>query len=101
MYNGTGLQTPKGTGTSGHITKSLAIPTKSIEENKSVNKKNRKSKILILHELKRNIFVQCLKLKNKLKSEGENEDVIKKMVNDFKEQELKKLTEKFEKDDIN
>ena len=89
MYNGVGVPTPRGTGTSGYVQASL-VSTKSahIKQKKQMKKIPKKSQTLIEHEKRREIELKCLELKNELIKKGKSEEVIKRIVNTYRENQL-------------
>jgi serine/arginine repetitive matrix protein 2 len=81
MYNGVGLTTPRGSGTSGYVQKNLAFINKTtnrmkfqkeLEQLKSNPPKppKRPNNEILQHEQKRLIEIQLLKFSRKLKEEG-------------------------------
>ena len=86
MYNGVGVSTPRGTGTSGYVEASLALARTTKNKPQEHEKRfAKKSEILIEHEKRRKIEVKCLELRNKLKSSGKSDEDILKEVNEFRE----------------
>ncbi|CEF65018.1 Serine/arginine repetitive matrix protein 2 [Strongyloides ratti] len=88
MYNGIGLQTARGSGTSGHIQTNIA-GTKFVRKpkNENLDKIVEKAEYelnkgpnleLLEHERKRQVEIKCLHLEDKLEEEGIPEDEIKK-----------------------
>jgi len=78
MYNGIGLKTPRGTGTSGYVTRNLSFAKpKYTTGNKPFNYKDappppktrRPNDDVLLHKSKRQIEVECFELQEKLESE--------------------------------
>lgn len=111
MYNGIGLATPRGTGTSGHIQKNRAHSGQKLQgvyERKKVHEKEalvqyekfEKSKqvsrkvdpSIAEHEKKREIEVKCFELRDTLEDEGVEENIIEEEVSNLRE----KLTRKFQ-----
>lgn len=81
MYNGIGLQTPRGSGTNGHVQRNFAFVRPSKKD--SVNYRNeediakleattnRQPNLEILdHERKRKIEVKCAELEEVLETQG-------------------------------
>uniref|UniRef100_A0AC35TFW6 Cwf21 domain-containing protein n=1 Tax=Rhabditophanes sp. KR3021 TaxID=114890 RepID=A0AC35TFW6_9BILA len=103
MYNGIGLQTARGTGTSGYIQTNLAgakFAKKPEEDNlendiaKSEFEINREPNVeLLMHERKRQIEIRCLELEDKLEDEEINEVEIMTQVSELRA----KLLKEFEK----
>uniref|UniRef100_A0A0N4ZA38 Cwf21 domain-containing protein n=1 Tax=Parastrongyloides trichosuri TaxID=131310 RepID=A0A0N4ZA38_PARTI len=110
MYNGIGLQTARGSGTSGHIQTNIA-GTKFVRKAKDVNLERDIEKAeyelkkgpnleLLEHERKRQVEIKCLKLEDKLEEEGVAEEEIKKQVNELRNELLEELKNgKLEVDD--
>lgn len=108
-YNGIGLQTPRGSGTSGHIQKNLADKKsegfrqkrdrEAFEEERRAVKarqnENRKGADVEIrdHDRKRWIEVQCMELRDKLEDTEMEDDEIDEKVAQLR----KKLTEKGDK----
>lgn len=89
MYNGIGLTTPKGSGTNGYVIRNMA----SITAGRLDFQKNTKSfksapdmKVLkantdlLLHEQKRKVELDLMKLKDELKAAGMSEDEIERTI---------------------
>src|SRR5574343_450075 len=87
MYNGVGLTTPRGSGTSGYVQKNLAFVNKTtnrmkfqkeLEHLKSNPPKppKRPNNEILQHEQKRLIEIQLLKFSKKLKQEGHDQSEI-------------------------
>ena len=85
MYNGFGLSTPRGTGTSGHIVKSNAVLSKDPIKERKVTVKREYSKALEEHEKMRKIEVQCYSLRKRLEKENKDEEEIEKLVKNLRE----------------
>ena len=85
MYNGFGVQTPRGTGSSGYIIISKAVLKKpQIEEPKTVKTTRRFSKALEDHEKRRKVEAQCYALRKKLEKENKPEEEIEKLVTNLR-----------------
>ncbi|CUM67572.1 uncharacterized protein PRCAT00005272001 [Priceomyces carsonii] len=103
-YNGIGLRTTRGSGTSGYVQKSLALNQdrkdsghskyrqllkrkRENEKQKLENdtKKTRARSELLGHENKRMIEVRCMELREELEDNNEDEQVILKKVNNLKD----------------
>ena len=77
MYNGIGLQTPRGSGTNGHVQRNWAIVRKTKEK---ISYKNQEGKLdsaskqpnkeILDHDRKRKIEVKCTELSDKLENLG-------------------------------
>jgi len=107
MYNGIGLQTPRGSGTSGYVQKNLSFvkPQKTREEflkELAQLKENilpppkPANKDIVLHQQKREIELHLLKMREKLESENVNQDEIELKI----QKAAKILHEKFESGEI-
>lgn len=81
MYNGIGLQTPRGSGTNGHIQRNCAFVRPGKKEHINYRTEediakleattNRQPNLEILdHERKRKIEVKCAELEEALESQG-------------------------------
>lgn len=81
MYNGIGLQTPRGSGTNGHVQRNFAFVRPSKKDNihyrteediaKLDASTNRQPNLEILdHERKRKIEVKCAELEEVLETQG-------------------------------
>ena len=89
MYNGVGVPTPRGTGTSGYVQASLvSMKPAHIKQKKNIKKIPKKSQILIEHEKRREVELKCLELKNELIKKGKTEEQIKRIVNVYRENQL-------------
>lgn len=85
MYNGIGVQTPRGTGTSGYIETSLVSlrppPMKPTKTQKIVPKQ---SKALEEHNRRRRVEILCRKFQQKLEKSKMPEDEIKMRVKNYR-----------------
>lgn len=79
MYNGIGLQTPRGSGTNGHVQRNWAIVRKTKdkvsykteEELQKLDQLNKQpNKEILDHERKRKIEVKCAELADILEDQG-------------------------------
>ncbi|KAI3653307.1 hypothetical protein MP228_001254 [Amoeboaphelidium protococcarum] len=105
MYNGIGLPTPRGTGTSGHVQKNLSnLKPRHSPYHKSIqNAQDSKSQIvkrdttnsdLLEHERKRNIELKCVELREQLEDEGTlNEAQIDEQVKQLRAQLKRQLVQ--------
>ncbi|XP_014207587.1 pre-mRNA-splicing factor CWC21 [Copidosoma floridanum] len=92
MYNGVGLQTPRGSGTSGHVQRNCAALYKK-EKPKHQNSDDSKLEInrqpnqeILEHNRKREIEVKCLMYQDTLEEQGyENEEEIESKVNSYRQ----------------
>ncbi|CAO3689583.1 unnamed protein product [Umbelopsis ramanniana] len=91
MYNGIGLSTPRGSGTNGYVVRNLSSlrpqNTKPREQFGSYGDAQRSSPAIkqpnqeiLLHDRKRQIEVECFKLKLTLEDDGIAEDEIEAKV---------------------
>lgn len=95
MYNGIGLQTPRGSGTSGYVEKSK-IPGKIKEEGKTEVAKPKKdliTKSLQDYDAKRKIELECYRLKKKLIAAKESEEKINEAVEQLRQKLISKETQ--------
>ncbi|KAK6459463.1 uncharacterized protein RJT20DRAFT_16485 [Scheffersomyces xylosifermentans] len=104
-YNGIGLQTARGSGTSGYVQKSLASTDDESKKNAShyekrkiqkdklnakkkdidIDAKRLGAKIEIIdHNKSREIEVKCIELREELEEEDVEEDIIEKRVKDLR-----------------
>ena len=89
MYNGVGVPTPRGTGTSGYVEANLvATKTKYNKHTKHQIKTPKKSQTLLEHERRREVELKCLELKNELIKKGKSEEQIKRIVSTYRENQL-------------
>lgn len=76
MYNGIGLQTPRGSGTNGHVQRNWAIVRKTkdkvnYQNDEKVDQPNKQpNKEILDHVRKRNIELKCTELSDKLEEQG-------------------------------
>ncbi|KAJ2780705.1 hypothetical protein GGI15_003448 [Coemansia interrupta] len=101
MYNGIGLNTPRGSGTSGHVVRNASAlrPGQSGGTSRKGERYSRdaapKSKHIdqgiIEHERKRQVEIKCLELQDKLEDQGLPEDEIEEQVNSYRQKLLKNL----------
>ncbi|KAJ1995757.1 RNA-splicing factor [Coemansia umbellata] len=102
MYNGIGLTTPRGTGTSGHVVRNASSLKPGQEQGTSQNKHQQyareripKSKPvdkgILEHERKRQIEVKCLALQDKLEEQGLDEEAVEQHINKFRSQLLENI----------
>ncbi|CAN3366993.1 pre-mRNA-splicing factor Cwc21p [Diutina catenulata] len=98
-YNGIGLQTPRGTGTSGHIQKSLGHKDRDVGKNYTKRQKDASAQAHEHHQRekearqdeerdhqrrlqarKRRIEVECSELRDRLEDESEDDDEVERQV---------------------
>jgi serine/arginine repetitive matrix protein 2 len=100
MYNGVGLKTARGSGTSGYIQRNLSFakPFASKRAGPGATdlgppKAQRKPSLdLLLHQHKRQIEVECLEYEEELRDSKEyTEEVIKEKVNSHRRKQLARL----------
>jgi len=77
MYNGIGLQTPRGSGTNGHVQRNWAIVrndrvegTYKMEESKADQLNKQPNKEILDHVRKRKVEVKCAELADILEDQG-------------------------------
>lgn len=98
MYNGIGLPTPRGSGTSGYIQRNLSFikPRRSdfpVPGKRDLGEKPPKLRKvnpeLVAHERKRQVEIQLLQLSDKLEAEGVDSEEIKTRVAEERKKLLK------------
>ncbi|KRY71713.1 Exocyst complex component 3 [Trichinella pseudospiralis] len=109
MYNGIGLQTARGSGTSGYVQKNLAHVIVSKDKQQYRNEddiKRMESKVtrkpnkeLILHERKRKIELKCLEMQDLMTEQNYPEEEIQEKVDKYRALLRKKLEEEGDVDD--
>ncbi|KXJ83324.1 hypothetical protein RP20_CCG007058 [Aedes albopictus] len=81
MYNGIGLQTPRGSGTNGHVQRNVAFVRPGKKDNVNYRTEDDLAKLdaqsnrqpnqgILDHERKRKIEVKCAELEEVLESQG-------------------------------
>lgn len=75
MYNGIGLKTPRGSGTSGYVQRNLSFVRPKANnyirpEDLPPPKTHKPSQYVLLHKSKRQIELECLELQEQLEAEG-------------------------------
>jgi serine/arginine repetitive matrix protein 2 len=98
MYNGVGLPTPRGSGTSGHVQRNCAISFKKEKKKHTEDSKldpiNRQpNKEILEHTRKREIEVKCFELSDALEEQGYTQEEIDAKVSSYR----KILVENYEK----
>lgn len=88
MYNGVGVSTPRGTGTSGYVMINSASLKSKIKQEAPPKKYSKKSDLLIKHEQRRKIELECKNLEIKLKSQNLDPEEIAKIVSERKQKLL-------------
>ncbi|KRZ51740.1 Exocyst complex component 3 [Trichinella nativa] len=109
MYNGIGLQSARGSGTSGYVQKNLAHVVVSKDKQQYRNEddiKRLESKVtrkpnkeLILHERKRKIELKCLEMQDLMTEQNYPEEEIQEKVDKYRALLRKKLEEEGDVDD--
>lgn len=89
MYNGVGLPTPRGSGTSGHVQRNCASmhkreKIKHSEEHKGDPINRQPNKEILEHTRKREIEVKCLELSDTLEEQGYTEEEIENKVQAYR-----------------
>lgn len=101
MYNGIGLRTPRGSGTSGYVQRNLSfvppLRKKYEPERETPTKPHRLSDDVLLHRERRGIEVACAELEDELRQKGEDEITIAKLVAELRARRLKALEGKLER----
>ncbi|KAI8782950.1 serine/arginine repetitive matrix protein 2 isoform X6 [Biomphalaria glabrata] len=94
MYNGIGLQTPRGSGTNGYVQRNLAfvkskkerVDYKSEEElnklDQGLNKQPNKE--ILDHERKRKVELKCMEMQELMEEQGYSEKEVRDKVNMFR-----------------
>lgn len=104
MYNGVGLPTPRGSGTSGYVQKNLAYVNKTsskiqFQKELEILKANppkppkKPNKEILQHEQKRLIEIQLIALKKALESEGKDSAEIEEKIRKVRKHLHSKLDE--------
>ncbi len=100
MYNGIGLETVRGTGTNGYVTRNLSFvrttkekveykPDEDIKKLEAyINKKGNAE--LLKHERKRKVELKCAEMEDMMAEEGYTEEEIERKVSKFRKQQLEK-----------
>ncbi|KAI5820048.1 hypothetical protein BZA77DRAFT_220946, partial [Pyronema omphalodes] len=94
MSSNVGLSTPRGSGTSGYVQRNASFlrPRDPIEQPKETRYKQRAPDAeILLHDRKREVEVECLKLQDKLEEEELDEEEITKQVQELREKLLANL----------
>ncbi|KAJ1960586.1 RNA-splicing factor [Dipsacomyces acuminosporus] len=100
MYNGIGLTTPRGSGTSGHVVRNKSALKPSQRDRTQSNRRYEREKPLaprpvdsgiLEHERKRQVEVKCLELQDELESQGLDDDQIEERVEAFRQNLLANL----------
>ncbi|KAJ2789702.1 RNA-splicing factor [Coemansia guatemalensis] len=101
MYNGIGLTTPRGSGTSGHVVKNASALRPSQKDGGARRQhyydRDRAPKAkpldqgILEHERKRQVEVKCLELQDELEAQGLDDDTVEARVDKFRNQLLQNL----------
>lgn len=99
MYNGIGIPTPRGSGTSGYVTRNLAHVSKKrqmkpdivSQPDPDINKGPNKE--IMLHQKKREIESNCYRLRRELEDERWKKEDIEREVDAYRKRKLKELEE--------
>ncbi|PIA18719.1 cwf21-domain-containing protein, partial [Coemansia reversa NRRL 1564] len=95
-YNGIGLTTPRGSGTSGHVVKNVSALRPGQKDSGARRQhyydRDRTSKTkpldqgILEHERKRQVEVKCLELQDELEAQGLDDDAVEARVDRFRKQ---------------
>ena len=102
MYNGIGLPTPRGSGTSGYVTKNLAHVSKKRQMKPDIVSKpdpdinKGPNKDIILHQKKREIESKCYALRKELEEERWKDEDIEKEIEAYRKRKLSELDQEFQ-----
>ncbi|KAI9476318.1 MAG: cwf21 domain-containing protein [Benjaminiella poitrasii] len=95
MYNGIGLNTPRGSGTNGFVVRNLSFvkpPPRQKEYDADEFKSNPKVKkantAILDHDRKRKVEVKCMELRIKLEDEGLDDEAIEEKVDNLRNELL-------------
>ncbi|KAJ1904251.1 RNA-splicing factor [Coemansia sp. IMI 209127] len=103
MYNGIGLTTPRGTGTSGHVVRNASALKSGQERGVAQSRHSKYSgershprnkpvdKDILEHEQKRQVEIKCLELQDELEEKGLNDGEIGERVDQFRRQLLENI----------
>jgi serine/arginine repetitive matrix protein 2 len=102
MYNGVGVRTPRGTGTSGRVWSNLAhIKRKRVEESSLPFEPPKTlihgNKDILEHERKRQIEIKCIKLHDELEEQGLDQEHIEKQVDVLRKTLMQQSLSSFDK----
>lgn len=94
MYNGIGLTTPRGSGTSGHVQRNWALVRKKEKTTQKDDKKleqihKKPNQEILDHAKKRKVEVKCAELADILEDQGLAEEEIETRVNNYRQLLLK------------
>ncbi|KAJ1843769.1 RNA-splicing factor [Coemansia sp. RSA 2708] len=100
MYNGIGLTTPRGSGTSGHVVKNASslrpgqrdgTARRNYYDRERTPKAKPLDKGIVDHERKRQVEVKCLELQDELEERGLEESEIETRVDELRDRLLRNL----------
>ncbi|KAJ1643063.1 RNA-splicing factor [Coemansia asiatica] len=101
MYNGIGLNTPRGTGTSGHVVRNASAlrprQSEGVGQKRSSFADDRFQKTkpidqgIIDHERKRHIEIKCLELQDELEEKGLSEEGISSRIDKLRQELLSNI----------
>jgi len=101
MYNGIGLKTPRGSGTSGYVQKNLSFvkpKTQNYDPNALPPKKHVPSDDILLYRSKRQVEVECLEYEEELLSSGDyTEEEVREKVDAFQKRQYARLEDKLQR----
>ncbi|KAF0992111.1 hypothetical protein HZS_427, partial [Henneguya salminicola] len=110
MYNGVGLPTPRGSGTSGYVQKNLSFVGNKTYHQLCYERDPSKAKTDALckkvdpgiqeHEKKREVEIKCIELKDMLEEQGYPADEIDSKVNEFRQALLERQKEEGNKNSV-
>lgn len=105
MYNGVGLSTVRGSGTSGHVQRNFAaIPKRGQEYTGEMNVEpiiRQANPDILEHNRKRKIEVECVELSDKLEDQGYTQKQIDKEVNAYRQKKLQEYETSCSYDELN
>ncbi|KAJ2716280.1 RNA-splicing factor [Coemansia spiralis] len=99
MYNGIGLTTPRGSGTSGHVVKNASAlrpgqETRSLQRQRDRDRAPKAKAVdqgIVEHNRRRQVEVKCLELQDELEAQGCAEDEVETRVDTLRKQLLQNL----------
>ncbi|KAJ3504008.1 hypothetical protein NLJ89_g8166 [Agrocybe chaxingu] len=98
MYNGIGLTTPRGSGTSGYVVRNLSTLRVHDRKNDTSTwdaappKHREPDEGILEHERKRKVEIKCLELQLELEDKGTDEEEIEKQVDQLRQKLLANLS---------
>ncbi|KAJ2162287.1 RNA-splicing factor [Coemansia sp. RSA 552] len=100
MYNGIGLTTPRGSGTSGHVVKNASALRPGLQNahkqrerysRDAVPKSKPLDRGILDHERKRQVEVRCLELQDELEAQGVDADEVESRLDELRARLLKDI----------